>query len=143
MNRRQKRQGVSVPFGNNIRQRINTTAVAASLLADTHNAQPNTVSEQLLGVRSVRQQTDDARAAQKSAEDDLANESNINCSDWGSEFDSRDVSNFSEEDHDSPNDGSSYYNEDEMDDSSVKHGGADVGDSEDDQLDNVRNVEFL
>ena len=105
MNRRQKRQGVSVPFGNNIRQRINTTAVAASLLADTHNAQPNTVSEQLLGVRSLRQQADDARAAQKSVEDDVTNESNINVSDWDNafdvEYDARDMTNFSEEDHDS------------------------------------------
>ena len=89
--------------------------MAASLLADTHNAQPNTVSEQLLGVRSLRQQADDARVAQKSAEDDLANESNINVSDWdnafGIEYDAGDVTNFSEEDHDSQNNGNSYHDE--------------------------------
>ena len=83
---RKKKTGVVIQLGHTIRQKINPTAVAASLLEDTHNAQQNIVSDQLVIVRSVRQEADIARAAQKSVKDELVNESNIDCSDWGNAF---------------------------------------------------------
>ena len=62
---------------------------------------------------------------------------------FDTKIDAGGVSNFSQEDHDSQKDGNSYHDEEEIDDSSVHHGGVDVGDSKDDQSDDVGDVEFL